>query len=86
MSPTEPKIAWSTTTKFLAQLSHDLRNHLNAIELQGAFLSEIADNPETSKEVQRLREMTGELSAHLQKLSRLLAKALPGRWRLHTAL
>lgn len=77
MSPTEPKIPWSTTTKFVSQLSHDLRNHLNAIELQGAFLSEIADNPETSKEIQRLREMTGELSAQLQKLARLLAKVQP---------
>jgi len=77
MSPTEPTIAWSTLTKFISQLSHDLRNHLNAIELQSAFLSEIADNPDTSKEVQRLREMTAELSAHLQKLSRLLAKVQP---------
>src|SRR5690242_15636350 len=77
MSPVELKIPWSTMTKFVSQLNHDLRNHLNAIELQSAFLSEIADNPETSKEVQRLREMTGELSAHLQTLSRLLAKVQP---------
>jgi len=77
MSPVELKIPWSTMTKFVSQLNHDLRNHLNAIELQSAFLSEIADNPETSKEVQRLREMTAELSAHLLKLSRLLARVQP---------
>ena len=77
MSPPEPEIAWSTITKFVSQLSHDLRNHLNAIELQSAFLAEIADNAETSKEVQRLREMAGELNAHLQKLARKLAKVQP---------
>src|SRR5690242_6246538 len=77
MSPTEPTLAWSTITKFVSQLSHDLRNHLNAIELQSAFLSEIRDNQEACKEMQRLREMTAELSAHLQKLSRLLAKVQP---------
>lgn len=77
MSPAEPKIAWSTITKFLSQLSHDLRNHLNAIELQSAFLVEIAEQAETKAEIKRLREMTAELGAHLQKLSRMLAKVQP---------
>ena len=43
MLQTEPNIGWSELTKFVGQLNHDLRNHLNAIELQAAFLSEIRE-------------------------------------------
>lgn len=74
MSETEPKIVWSEVTKFVGQLNHDLRNHLNALELQGAFLGEIVENPEAKKEIKRLRELTGEMGTQLQKLSSLLAK------------
>ena len=59
-------------SKFVGQLNHDLRNHLNAIELQAALLGEIAPNDEMREEIRRLRGMTGELGADLQKLSRLM--------------
>ena len=39
-------IEWNNFVKFLRQLSHDVRNHLNAVELQTAFLNEIAENAE----------------------------------------
>ncbi len=77
----EPNISWSELTKFVGQLNHDLRNHLNAIELQAAFLSEIAAEPEAKSEIGRLREMTGEISAHLQRLSALLARISPTTMR-----
>ncbi len=69
----EPNIPWSDLTKFVGQLNHDLRNHLNAIELQSAFLNELAPEGEMKAEVKRLREMTGELGAQLQRLSSSLA-------------
>ncbi len=74
MQEAEPKILWTDVRKFVGQLNHDLRNHLNAIELQAAFLNEIVEQPEAKEEVQRLREMTGEAGAQLQRLSSLLAK------------
>lgn len=77
----EPNISWSELTKFVGQLNHDLRNHLNAIELQGAFLSEIAADAQAKKEVGRLREMTAEISAHLQRLSASLARIQPTTMR-----
>jgi len=77
MLPTEPNISWPEVTKFIGQLNHDLRNHLNAVELQAAFLGEITAEPEAKTEIKRLREMTGDLSAHLQKLSATLAKVQP---------
>jgi K+-sensing histidine kinase KdpD len=62
--------------KFVGQLNHDLRNHLNAIELQAACLNEIGET-ETGNEIKRLREMTGDLCAHLQRLSASLAGIQP---------
>lgn len=77
MLPLEPKISWPEVTKFIGQLNHDLRNHLNAIELQSAFLGDIVDDPEAKAEIKRLREMTGGLGAHLQKLSNTLGSIQP---------
>src|SRR3954471_14607613 len=51
-----------TIVNFLRQLSHDLRNQLNAAELQSAYLKEIASEGEIKEEVQRLRGMLGEMS------------------------
>jgi K+-sensing histidine kinase KdpD len=77
MSQTEPKISWPEVVRFIGQLNHDLRNHLNGIELQSAFLGEIVEQPEAKSEVVRLREITGEMGAHLQRLSSSLAKIRP---------
>jgi len=77
MLHTEPKILWPEVTKFIGQLNHDLRNHLNAVELQTAFLDEIIAEPEARAEIKRLREMTTEMVAHLQKLSVTLARVEP---------
>jgi len=63
--------------KFIGQLNHDLRNHLNAIELQAACLNEIVRDADTGSEIKRLREMTGDLCAHLQRLSASLAGIQP---------
>ncbi|MEP7014987.1 MAG: ATP-binding protein [Verrucomicrobiota bacterium] len=54
---------------FVRQLSHDLRNHLNAAELQSVFISEIAADAELKAEIKRLREMISTLGTVLQKLS-----------------
>lgn len=74
---TEPNISWPKFTKFVGQLTHDLRNHLNAVELQTAFLGEIVAEAEALGEIKRLRGMTGEMSAHLQRLAASLARIQP---------
>ena len=79
MLEAEPKILWTEVTRFVGQVNHDLRNHLNAIELQIAGLSDIVAEPKALAEIERLREMTGDLGAHLQRLSTALAEI-----RLHT--
>jgi two-component system sensor histidine kinase TctE len=59
------------------QLSHDLRNHLNAIELQSTFLSELAEDAELKTEVRRLREMIYEIGSTLQKLTGAMGQSSP---------
>lgn len=77
MSQTEPTLPWPRVVRFIGQLSHDIRNHLNAIELQSAFIGEIVEEPEAKAEVKRLREMTAEVGVQLRRLSELLAKVVP---------
>ncbi len=62
-------IPWIDTVRFIRQLSHDLRNHLNAIELQSAYINELNGDEELKSEIKRLREMISGLTSALQKLS-----------------
>jgi light-regulated signal transduction histidine kinase (bacteriophytochrome) len=73
----EPNISWTELRKFVGQLNHDLRNHLNAIELQAACLNEIVREGEAGSEIKRLHEMTGDLCTHLKRLSASLAGIQP---------
>src|SRR5204863_8539967 len=70
-------VPWIDTVRFVQQLSHDLRNHLNAIELQSAYISELDANPELKGEIKRLREMISGPTALVQNLSRGVAEVKP---------
>jgi K+-sensing histidine kinase KdpD len=63
--------------KFVRQLSHDIRNHLNAVELQSAFLAELATDDEMKNEVRHLREMVSTVGAGLQRLTAGLSQVNP---------
>ncbi|MFL6513673.1 MAG: sensor histidine kinase [Chthoniobacterales bacterium] len=63
------EVAWEDVVRFLRQLSHDVRNHLNAVELQSAFLAELAADDELKEEVRRLRKMVSDTATALQKLT-----------------
>lgn len=60
--------------KFVRQLAHDLRNDLNAAELQSAYLAELAEDPELKEEIKRLRAMVSEVGANLQRLTAALGQ------------
>src|ERR1700720_4556174 len=72
-----PSVPWSDLARFVRQLSHDLRNYLNAAELQSAYLAELATDDEIKSEIKRLRQMISELGAVLQKLSANVAQPKP---------
>jgi len=70
-------VPWIDTVRFVHQLSHDLRNHLNAIELQSAYISELDASAELKGEIKRLREMISGLTAILQKLAQGFGEVKP---------
>lgn len=72
-----PNVAWSDVVHFIRQLTHDLRNHLNAIELQSAYISELERNDELKSEIKRLREMISGLTSALQSLSKAVSVVKP---------
>lgn len=72
---TEIDISWNDVTRFVRQLGHDLRNHLNAAELQAVYLNELTTDAELKTEIKRLRAMISQLGSVLQHLS--VALALP---------
>ena len=77
-SPNDPPdIPWPDVTKFIRQLGHDIRNNLNAVELQSAYLAELATEGELKDEVKRLREMVSTIGTALQKLSASLGQTSP---------
>jgi signal transduction histidine kinase len=75
--PDSPPVPWGDFVRFVRQLSHDLRNYLNAAELQSAYLGELTTDDELKDEIRRLREMMSELGAVLQKLSVNVAPPRP---------
>ncbi|HEY7002128.1 MAG TPA: hypothetical protein VH330_10330 [Candidatus Udaeobacter sp.] len=72
-----PKVGWSDLVRFIRQLSHDVRNHLNAIELQSAYISELERDEELKGEIQRLREMISGSTSVLQSLSKAVSDVKP---------
>jgi K+-sensing histidine kinase KdpD len=75
--PDVSDVAWCDVVHFIRQLSHDLRNHLNAIELQSAYISELERDDELKGEIKRLREMISGLTSTLQSLSKAVGVVKP---------
>jgi K+-sensing histidine kinase KdpD len=70
-------VPWNDTVRFVRQLSHDLRNDLNAIELQSAYIGELAQDQELTSEIKRLREVVSSMNSTLQLLSRAVGEVAP---------
>jgi signal transduction histidine kinase len=70
----EIQVSMPVVVKFIRQLAHDLRNHLNAAELQSAYLSEIAENEELREEIKRLRGMVAQVGVNLQQVTAALSQ------------
>src|SRR5499427_10963425 len=70
-------VPWSDTVRFVRQLCHDLRNDLNALELQSAYIGELTQDQELTSEIKRLREVVSGLNSTLQLLSRAVGEVAP---------
>jgi signal transduction histidine kinase len=72
-----PSVSWNDAIRFISQLSHDLRNDLNAIELHSAYIGELEKNAEIQGEIKHLREMVSGMASSLQQLARAVGDVKP---------
>src|SRR2546422_5433267 len=70
-------VPWANIVRFIRQLGHDLRNNLNAAQLQSAYIAELSEDAELKKEINRLREMISEMAANLQRVTTGLGQINP---------
>src|SRR5438552_18932321 len=70
-------VPWIDTVRLVQQLSHDLRNHLNAMELQSAYIIVLDASAELKGEIKRLREMICGLTALLLNFFRGVVDVKP---------
>ena len=62
-------VPWPRVVSFVRQLSHDVRNGLNALDLESAFIAELNTDPEIAEEIVKLRAMVGGATSTLQGVS-----------------
>lgn len=62
-------VPFPRVTGLVRQLTHDVRNGLNNVDLQAAFLQEIVSDPQAVPEIKRLRGMVTEAARMLQAMS-----------------
>jgi signal transduction histidine kinase len=67
--PEAPAIPLPRVVTFVRQITHDVRNGLNAIDLQAAFIAEIAGGGEVGEELGKLRRMVTHVTKDMQELS-----------------
>jgi signal transduction histidine kinase len=73
--PDSLNVPWADIVQFVRQLSHDLRNQLNAADLAAAYIHEVAADTELKSEIKRLRETLSAAATTLQKLSAAMGQA-----------
>jgi signal transduction histidine kinase len=72
-----PDIPFTRLIKFVRQVTHDVRNGLNAIDLQAAYLGELAGEGELGEEAGKMRQMIAHVTADMQELSARFAELRP---------
>jgi K+-sensing histidine kinase KdpD len=70
-------IPWERVERFVGQLTHDVRNGLNALELQLTYLGEICADPEAAQEVKHLRRSLLDVTRQLQAVKTLTGPVTP---------
>jgi hypothetical protein len=72
-----PDVSWSRIAAFVRQHAHDLRNDLNALDLDAALLAELVTDAEAREGVKRMRAGIKKIATDLRALSNLLAAPHP---------
>jgi len=69
LQPNPKLVPLDRVAKFIHQLTHDVLNGLSAIDLETAFIAEIATDDEVQAEVRKLREMVSDTAKMLRLVS-----------------
>lgn len=70
-------VPWPNVAAFVRQHTHDIRNHLNGIDLEAALLRELVTDPEALQGVARLRQQVRDIASDLRGLSNQLNEPSP---------
>jgi nitrogen-specific signal transduction histidine kinase len=73
----EIAVPFPRVTGLVRQLTHDVRNGLNNIDLQSAYLQELVTDPQAVVEMKRLRGMVGDAAKMLKDFSARFWLATP---------
>jgi signal transduction histidine kinase len=65
----EPEIPWQRLAAFVRQHTHDVRNHLNSLDLEAALLDDLVPRGEAKESVARLRRQIREFANAMRDLS-----------------
>ena len=64
-----PEITWAQVAAFVRQLTHDVRNGLNSIDLETTLLREFVTGEEGQATLERLHRQSRSIEARLRSLS-----------------
>src|SRR3954469_22958597 len=64
-----PNVPLTRIAGFVRQVTHDVRNGLNSMDLQAAYLNELITDPEEIDELRRLRGLIQTTARQLQSIS-----------------
>lgn len=75
----ELQIPWPRLAGFVRQHTHDIRNHLNSLDLEAALLNELVSTAEAKSSVERLRRQVRDFAQEMRLLAGKFADPPAGR-------
>jgi len=72
-------LPWPRVAAFVRQHTHDVRNDLNSLDLEGALLAEMITDEEAKESVARIRRQIRQAAGKLKILSAKFSEPLPVR-------
>jgi|ERR1700677_71399 len=73
----ETELSWAAIAGFVRQLTHDVRNQLNGLELETALIADSLPEPEAMESLVRIREQLHHVAGTLKSLSSRFADPCP---------
>ncbi|MHA3774663.1 sensor histidine kinase [Verrucomicrobiota bacterium sgz303538] len=65
----ELEVPFDRVATFIRQVTHDVRNNLNSMDLQSAYAVELVADPEAAEELKQVRRLIQQAAKQLQSLS-----------------